>query len=63
VIGRAARFAADFIVGDDVAVAVGVVIALGLAALGARAGDDAWWILPATVPVVLAVSLWRAVRG
>jgi hypothetical protein len=63
VIGRAARFVVDFVVGDDVVVAVGVAVALGLAALAAHLGDDAWWLLPAAVPLVLALSLWRGARA
>ena len=57
-----ARFWYDFIVGDDWMVAVGVVAALVVTALLARAGALAWVIMPAAVAVVLAVSLWRAVQ-
>jgi len=53
----------DFVVGDDWRVAVGVALGLGLAALLAHRGVAAWWVLPATVAIVLAVSLRRATRS
>lgn len=57
-----ARFWYDFVVGDDWTVALGVVIALGLAALLARADLPAWWLLPAAVALLLAASVWRVAR-
>jgi hypothetical protein len=57
-----AAFWVDFIVGDDWTVAAVVVVAL-LATWGlVQAGVDAWWLLPAAVVAVTAVSLRRAVR-
>ena len=53
----------NFIVGDDWRVAVGVAVGLGLSAFLAHRGLAAWWVLPATVAVVLAGSLRRATRG
>ncbi|HVN62826.1 MAG TPA: hypothetical protein VMT59_16360 [Gaiellaceae bacterium] len=52
----------NFIVGDDWRVAAGVAIGLGLTALLSHRGIAAWWVLPATVAVVLVVSLRRATR-
>jgi hypothetical protein len=52
----------DFIVGDDLTVAVGVVIALTMTALLAHAGLPAWWLMPAAVLTLLAGSLARAAR-
>lgn len=52
----------DFIVGDDWLTALGVVAALGLTALLAGTGAAAWWLLPAAVLVLLALSLRRAAR-
>lgn len=57
------RFWYDFIVGDDWTIAVGVSIALGLTYVLAHAGAPAWWLVPATVAVGLAVSLWRTTRA
>jgi hypothetical protein len=50
----------SFVVGDDWRVAAGVAVALGLTALLAAEGVDAWWLLPAAVALVLAESLRRA---
>jgi hypothetical protein len=52
----------DFIVGDDWRVAAGVVVALGGTALLVHAHVAAWWLLPAAVAVLLAMSLLRAAR-
>jgi hypothetical protein len=53
----------DFVVGDDPRIAVAVVLLVAAAAVGAHLGDDAWWILPAGVPVALWLSLQRARRA
>jgi hypothetical protein len=53
----------DFIVGDDWAIAVGIVAALGLTAFLLRRGLEAWWLTPAAVAILLMVSLWRATRA
>ena len=53
----------NFIVGDDWWVAVGVGVGLGVSALLAHRGIAAWWVLPATVALVLRASLGRATRG
>jgi hypothetical protein len=50
----------DFVVGDDVWVAVGIVVAIAATALADHAGLDAWWLLVAAVPLVVALSLFRA---
>ena len=50
----------DFVVGDDWRLAVGALVALGLAGLLAHAGRSAWWIVPAVVGVLLSVSVLRA---
>jgi hypothetical protein len=52
----------DFVVGDDWLTAVGVVVALGLTALIAGAGGAAWWVMPAAVVALLALSVRRAAR-
>ena len=59
---RFLRFWYDFVVGDDWAIAAGVVVALALSALLARRGLDAWWLMPTAVVVLLAASLWRETR-
>jgi hypothetical protein len=52
----------DFIVGDDWRVAVAVVIALAITDGIAAAAIPAWWVLPATVAILLPLSLWRVAR-
>lgn len=60
---RAAALAAwEFVAGDDWRTAVGVPVALGVTALIADSGVAAWWVMPAAVVALLAVSLRRARR-
>ena len=58
-----AEFWWNFIVGDDWRVAAGVAVGLGFSALLANREIAAWWVLPATVALVLRASLGRATRG
>jgi hypothetical protein len=57
------RFWWDFIVGDDWHVAAGVAVALGLTKLFTAEGVNVWWLLPAAVAFLLALSVWRAAFG
>lgn len=57
-----AAFWWDFIVGDDWRIAAGVVAALVGTAVLVRMGVPAWWLVPASVAVMLALSLRRATR-
>jgi hypothetical protein len=56
------RFWYDFIVGDDWLIAAGVVAAIGVTALIADTGINAWWLLLVSVFVVLVGSVWRGTR-
>jgi len=56
------RFWWNFIVGDDWRVAAGVAAALGLTSLLTHEGVNAWWLLPASIALVLTGSLLRVVR-
>jgi hypothetical protein len=56
------RFWWNFIVGDDWHVAAGVAVALGVTYLLTHNGVNAWWLLPASVALVLTESLRRTVR-
>jgi hypothetical protein len=56
------RFWYDFIVGDDWRVAVAVVAALAITAGITATAVPAWWVLPATVAILLPLSLWRVAR-
>jgi hypothetical protein len=54
------RFWYDFIIGDDPTLAAGVVLALAATAVLAHYRVPAWWLLPASAVVLLALSLARA---
>ena len=56
------RGVVDFVVGDDIWIAVAVALLLGVAALLDRLDLAAWWTLPVGVPVALWISLVRARR-
>jgi hypothetical protein len=56
------QFWYDFVVGDDWQVAVAVVAALALTYAISPTSIPAWWILPATVVILLPLSLWRVAR-
>jgi hypothetical protein len=56
------RFWYDFIVGDDWRVALAVVAALALTYALSATGWPVWPVLPATVAVLLPLSLWRVAR-
>lgn len=58
-----AAFLYDFVVGDDVTIAVVVVLALAVTAELHAEGISAWWLLPCAAIGSLAVSLHRATRG
>ena len=60
---RFVTFWYDFIVGDDWRVALAVVAALAVTYLVHRTGAPAWWILPATVAIVLPTTVWRVARA
>jgi hypothetical protein len=62
-LSRFGRFWWDFVVGDDWLVAVLVVIAIGVTAALATTSVAAWWLLPLAVPLVLWLSLRRAIRA
>ena len=55
------RFWWNFVIGDDWLVAVLVAAAIGATAVLAAASIAAWWLLPLAVPVVLWLSLRRAI--
>lgn len=57
---RAVAGVIDFVVGDDVWSALTVVLAVVATALVVRAGIDAWWLLPLTVPLAVLRSVTRA---
>jgi hypothetical protein len=56
------RFLWEFVVGDDPAIAAGVVLALAMTAVIAGTALAAWWIMPVAVAALLAGSVLRAAR-
>jgi hypothetical protein len=62
-LGRFGRFWWEFVIGDDWLVAVLVAVAIGATAALAATGVAAWWLLPLAVPLVLWLSLRRAIRS
>ncbi|MEI7759449.1 MAG: hypothetical protein WCJ67_01630 [Thermoleophilia bacterium] len=57
-----ARGIVGFVVGDDVWIAVGVLLLLGGTAVLVQLDFEARWVLPAGVPAALWISLVRARR-
>jgi hydrogenase/urease accessory protein HupE len=57
------RFWWDFVVGDDWRAALGIAIAIGIAAALVAGGIDAWWLIPAAVVAVLYISLARETKA
>jgi UDP-N-acetylmuramyl pentapeptide phosphotransferase/UDP-N-acetylglucosamine-1-phosphate transferase len=57
------RFWYQFFVGDDWTVALGVVVALAATYGLSRTAVAVWWIVPAAVVLLLAVSVRRASRA
>lgn len=56
------RFLYEFVVGDDITIAVGVVAALAVTAAFPNTGGGAFWIVPAVVVALLGVSVARVAR-
>jgi hypothetical protein len=61
-LGAFLRFWYEFLVGDDWVIALGVVLTLMATRGLVRMHVDAWWLMPAAVVLLLAVSLWRETR-
>jgi apolipoprotein N-acyltransferase len=57
------RFWWDFVIGDDWTVAALIAVAIGATAALAHSGVNAWWLMPVAVPLVLWLSLRRAIRS
>jgi hypothetical protein len=60
---RFGHFWWEFVIGDDWLVAALGAVAIGATAILAAANVAAWWLLPLAVPLILWVSLRRAIRS
>ncbi len=60
---RLCRFWSDFVVGDDWTLALGVAAALAVTWFVTHHGRNWYWLLPAAVVALIAVSLRRVSRG
>jgi hypothetical protein len=56
---RFARFWWEFLVGDNLPLALGAGATIGLTALLVDKGVNAWWLLPVAILVVLAAAVLR----
>ncbi len=56
------RYLYEFVVGDDITIAIGVVLALAVTAAFPNVGGGAFWIVPAVVVALLGVSVARVAR-
>jgi hypothetical protein len=59
VIGRWIVSVWEFVVGDDWVTAIGIAIAIGLAAIVQAAGVAAWWLVPLAAVGLLVRSVSR----
>jgi hypothetical protein len=53
------KFLYHYVVGDDLAVAIVIVLALAATGVLAANGVNAWWLVPPVAVAMTAVSLWR----
>lgn len=52
----------DFVAGDDLPLALGIIVTIAVTYVVGRAGTSAWWLPPIAVTALVALSIWRAVR-
>jgi hypothetical protein len=57
------RFLYGFVVGDDLAVALVMLLALVVTATAAARGGNVWWLVPPVAVLMTGVSLWRKSAG
>ena len=56
---RFARFWWEFLVGDNLPMALGAGVAIGLTALLVHKGYNVWWLLPIAILAVLVAAVLR----
>ena len=52
----------EFIAGDDIPLAIGIVLTVAVTYALGRNGTDVWWLPPIAVAALVALSVWRVVR-
>jgi hypothetical protein len=52
----------DFIAGDDIPLAIGIVVTIAVTYALGRNGTHVWWLPPVAVTALVAISVWRVVR-
>jgi hypothetical protein len=57
---RFGRFWVSFLIGDNLLLAAGAGVAIGLTAILVDQGVNAWWLLPPAILGLLAASAFRA---
>ncbi|HWA64900.1 MAG TPA: hypothetical protein VG899_00845 [Mycobacteriales bacterium] len=53
----------EFVAGDDVPLALGIVVTIAVTYLLGHAGKATWWLPPVALVALGALSIWRAVRS
>ena len=56
-LGQFGRFWYDFLIGDDWRIAIGVVVTTTAVFVAAHNGANLWWLGPAAVGLLLALSV------
>ncbi|HKW70524.1 MAG TPA: hypothetical protein VJP81_08060 [Candidatus Dormibacteraeota bacterium] len=59
IIVAVAKFLYGYVVGDDLVLAVVMVLALAATGLLVAAGINAWWLVPVLAVAMTGVDLWR----
>lgn len=62
VVVAVAKFLYGYVVGDDLLLAVVMVVALVATGLLVGARINAWWLVPVLAVAMTGVDLWRRVR-
>jgi hypothetical protein len=64
-VSRLRTFAAgvlEFVAGDDIPLAIGIVLTVAVTYALGHNGTHAWWLPPVAVGALVAISVWRVVR-
>ena len=59
---RFGRFWWNFVVGDNLPLAIGAGVTIGVTAFLVHRGVNAWWLLPVAILALLGVSVMTVAR-